>query len=329
MEYNQEYYSDLISRYFFGETTEHENTLLATWLEAGSDNRKLFREYRKAWEEMERSGIESRIDVDKEWAHVSTVLEINEHPLIFPNRLLMRIAAIFVLVAIPGFLLYYYISKPMPKKFVASTGVAELKLPDGSDVTLNGGSILYYPSKFTKGQRNVNLFGEAWFDVARNETKPFIITMGKVRVEVLGTSFYVNTSNTSGEIEVILSSGKVSVYFEDKSASKVTLVPGEKALIREDDARITRSVNEDVNFLSWKTRKFIFSNDPMSLVIPTLNKVYQADLVLMSPALSDCRLTATFDDQSLESILNVLKSTLDLQINKTDTTIQVSGNGCK
>ena len=157
----------------------------------------------------------------------------------------------------------------------------------------------------------------------------FIITCGKIRVEAVGTSFYVNTSDKAGNIEVILGTGKVAVYYEDQPFTKVILTPGEKALIREEDQHISKSVNNDPNFLAWKTRKFIFSNDPMKVIIPALNKVYDADIILANPAISECRVTATFDNQSLQSILKVLKSTLDLKINETDSIIQISGDGCK
>jgi len=185
----------------------------------------------------------------------------------------VRIAAVIILIAIPAFLLYFYISKPMPQKFVATTGVSGLQLPDGSEVTLNSGTILYYPSRFTKHIRNVNLFGEAWFEIAHDQKHPFVISCGKIRVEAVGTSFYVNTSNKAGNTEVILVTGKVAVYNEDQPFTRVILAPGEKALIREEDQQISKSVNNDPNFLSWKTRKFTFTNDPMKVIIPALNKL--------------------------------------------------------
>jgi ferric-dicitrate binding protein FerR (iron transport regulator) len=81
--------------------------------------------------------------------------------------------------------------------------------------------------------------------------------------------------------------------------------------------------------MAWKTHVLVFENETLAQVVRTLQNVYQIPVKLAEPALSECRVTASFDNQSLESVLLVIKETLDLQIKQTGNVIEISGNGCK
>ena len=355
MENNSTCFIDLITRHFSNETTGSENEILAEWLKSDTENLKLFKEYQKTWEIFEKARIEEQMDLDAEWEKLEgKILEIKEIPVFnqqpvpairqhgksmryrFINRPLpihyqriIKMAAVIILIAIPTFLFLIYLMHPESKKLNASTGIIESKLPDGTSVTLNTGSLLEYPSRFSGSKRDVILAGEAWFEVAHDKTKPFIISNGKVRIEVLGTSFYVNTKNSTGNMEVILSSGKVAIYYDDQPSVQVQLEPGEKAEIMNEKEKISKSSNDDDNFLSWKTKIFVFNDDPMGKIIQALNKVYHSNIKFSKSEISNCRITATFDNQSLESILNVLKSTVNLTIIKNGSEIEISGDGCR
>jgi len=143
----------------------------------------------------------------------------------------MRIAAIILIIVIPSVFIFRYFTRPKQKQLDASLSIKEGKLPDGTSVTLNKGALLEYPSSFNKHKRNVKLNGEAWFEVRHDNEKPFIITSRNVRVEVLGTSFYVNTNASDNTMEVILNSGSVAIYFDDHMENRLFLSPGEKAEI--------------------------------------------------------------------------------------------------
>jgi transmembrane sensor len=205
----------------------------------------------------------------------------------------------------------------------------EQLLPDGSVVSLHAGSQIKYPEKFTSNTRKVELKGEAYFKVAHDKTKPFIVSSGDARVEVLGTQFNVNTKTSAGTMEVVLTNGKVSVYFNENPKENVMLAPGEKAVLSAGQKQISKSANTDPNYMAWKTRVIVFDNVTLAEVANTLQNVYQTSVSLADPALSGCRVTASFNDQSLESVLEVLKVTLDLQVNQNGKMLEISGNGCK
>ncbi|MFZ4521978.1 MAG: FecR domain-containing protein [Bacteroidales bacterium] len=346
METNKTYYTDLISRYFFGEATPGEILALEEWVKADPANATLFSEYQKTWQAIEKSKIESSIHIDHEWDQLESRLKIKSSDLNYerngdlnpPSEIVhrkfhrlsfaLRIAAISLLLLLPAFFLYRYFTNPSDHQLAAGNEIMECVLPDGTSVTLNAGTTLTYPSRFTGSIRQVTLNGEGWFEVAHNKAKPFIIASGNVRVRVVGTSFSFNTKTPGDKQVIYLSTGIVKVYFENRPDKSALLVPGEKAEINDAGSDILKTSNNDVNFISWKTKHIVFSNTPLDEVVKVLTKVYRTPVTIHDNNLRDCRITATFDQQSLESLLQVLKATLDIRISQAGGGIELSGKGC-
>ncbi len=335
MENNSTYYIDLITRYFTAEASEQEMFLLTDWIKTSPDNQKIFDEYYKTWLNLEKEKIEQFVDVDKEWININKVLKQKKQTKVIPLSpkpktffRILKYAAVFVFIAVSITTLYYYFSKPGTQQLLAKSNTIESKLPDGTSVTLNTGSSLEYPEKFEKNKRSVKLKGEAYFNVAHDVSKPFIIAADDIMVEVLGTSFYVNTDNLNGKVEVILTSGKVAVYHKDKPIEKIIMVPGEKLELSKNQNDFSKTINEDDNYLAWKTKKLIFTDEPLTKIVKTLNKVYRSKIQIKDNNIANCKITATFDNQSLDAVLNVIEATVDVNISKTADIIQISGKGC-
>jgi transmembrane sensor len=349
MENRLTYYTDLINKHVAGETSPEEAVILSGWIHSDPKNRAHFEEIAKTWGLIEKSRIDQEVDIDKEWSDFQAMktedrkLKIDKTqkqlPSIFhtpfslnsPNLLsqrIVRIAALFLLLAIPLFFLFRYFNHAEMKELTAQDQIIVNNLPDGSAVTLNMGSTLEYPNKFIGKTRNVTLQGEAFFQVKHDDNKPFIISSGNVRIEVLGTTFYVNTTAGKDQIDVVLATGSVALFYIDDPEKKVILAPGERAAVSVVGNEISKYQNEDPNYLAWKTGTLIFNGDPLSKIIPVLNKVYHSEIRLTGTSVGGCLVSATFHEQSLESVLNVLKATLDLQIKQTGATIEISGDGC-
>jgi ferric-dicitrate binding protein FerR (iron transport regulator) len=341
---NSTYYTDLIARYFSGETTEDELRLLSEWLKAESQNEELFTEYRKTWQLVEKQRIKSAIDIDQEWKDIHTKLNTNtqkdesQSKVVQLNQRKSRIsssrsfwlaAAAVVVLFISTVQLYNFFSKPSNITVTAQDQNMEQVLPDGSIVSLHAGSQITYPEEFSSNTRKVELKGEAYFKVTHDGTKPFIVSSGNARVEVLGTQFNVNTKTSTGAMEVVLTSGKVSVYFKSHPKQNILLDPGEKAVLRTEQNLISKSANTDANYMAWKTKVLVFDNEKLAQVVNTLQNVYQKSVKLVDPTLSECRVTASFDGQSLESVIEVIKETLDLQVKQNGETIEISGKKCR
>jgi transmembrane sensor len=331
METDPTYPVNLITSYLAGEASEDDQLFLEAWLKADPENRKLFDAYRKVWLELEKTRIDDSVSVDDEWNNIQSKIFAKEESVErritpFSSRQIFRIAALIIIILVPSFFIFRSLTHPVQKQLDATLNITEGKLPDGTSVTLNKGAVIEYPSVFKGDKRNVKFTGEAYFEVKHIDSRPFIITSNKVRVEVLGTSFYVNT-HSAGKMEVILNSGSVAVYFEDHLENRILLKPGEKVEIDEGGEKLDKDLNTNQNYNAWMTRHFIYSNTPLGEIVIDLNKVYQANLHITSP-ISSCLVTATFDHQNLASILNVLKATLDLKIVQGKTGIEISGNRC-
>jgi len=352
METNETNNPDLITRYFTGEATSEEVSALTAWVAADPSNAAVFEETRKSWLAVMAHEIDSQIDPDREWNEIALKLQPQKHVKIPPKpsgltaespvirmtpqsidwRIFMirssLIAAVIIILLIPGWIAYRYFTRVEITRLTASTDVLDTTLPDGTNVTLNTGSSLEYNENYGKNSREITLTGEGYFEVATDSVKPFIIASGDARVKVLGTSFYVNTLKEGGNMEIVLVEGSVNVYFKDAWTTGKTIVPGEKAELFQAGQRIVISPNDDPNFLAWKTHRLVFLDDRLDAIAVALNKVYNVHIVLAAKNLAGCRLTATFERQSLESVLRVIEATLNLQTETTPTEIVLYGKGC-
>lgn len=340
------YHSDLITKFLAGEITEEEIQVLTEWLKSAPKHQEFFEEFQNTWITIEKSKIDLS-DVDAEWNKLEFRIKESQKPdvinknsdftILNPQRnnrnisifnWAFRFAAISLLLAIPAFLLLRYFNDSGITIITAQNQMVEANLPDGTFVSLNSGSTLEYPEHFKDNRREVKLTGEAYFDVKHDAKTTFVIVNGKVRIEDIGTSFYVNTNKSDGQMEVILTEGKAAVYFDDHLSGKVVITPGEKVDIWLAGNNIRKSINQDENYMAWKTRRLVFSNNTMSEVVALLNRVYHSEIHLSGDNINNCRLTAIFDNQTLESVLNVIKSTLDVSIISNGQTFEIRGNKC-
>jgi ferric-dicitrate binding protein FerR (iron transport regulator) len=335
MEKSNTYFIELITSHLSGETTPEQAAELMQWTKSSAENAQLYEAYAATWNAINHQKIEDQIALDEEWASFQEMIpEVEPSPIKEPiirsfnvSRML-RIAALFLLLAVPTFFLVRYMVSPGMEHYTAQNGISEKILPDGTVVTLNAGSTIDYPSRFSGKTRSIQLQGEGYFEVKHDEDHPFIISSRNARIEVLGTTFNVNTTSQTGTTDVILASGSVAVYTSEEPNRRVLLKPGEKARI-DVNGNILKSENEDPNYIAWKTRRLVFNEEPLSEIIRILNKVYHADVRLKGNQLDACTVTATFDNQPLESVLRVLEATLDLQVTHSGSTVELSGNGCK
>jgi len=339
METDPTYPINLITTYLAGEASADDIVFIEAWLKADPGNRKVFEDYRKVWLEMERVRLDVSLDLDSDWSSIESGIIADEAQgtrqqgpgprKIYPYySQVLKIAAIILVILIPSFFIFRTLTRPAQQQLEASLSVKEGKLPDGTSVTLNKGATLEYPSSFKGNKRNVKLTGEACFEVKHEDAKPFIISSGNVRIEVLGTSFYVNTHAANNSVEVILNSGSVAVYFDDHKENSLFLSPGEKAEINPGQEKMEKTINADPNYDAWITQKFVYNNTPLASIVADLNRVYHANIRIVTPSIANCLVTATFDHQPAEAILHVLQATLGLTISTNATGTELSGNKC-
>lgn len=225
-----------------------------------------------------------------------------------------------VIIAGAGWLLFEVAA---PEKITISSAAneknIEVLLADGSTVYLNRNSSLTYPKNFRSGTRRVQIRGEAFFDIARDEEHPFIIDAGKANIRVLGTSFNVITENASSEVEVYVSSGKVMVTSED-GARSLTLEPEEVGRVSGTTAVQKRNTN--VNYMAWHTEMLVYDGERLGIVFEDLKRAYNIEIRVADPEINDFRLTSPFEQQPHDTIVKLICTTFNLRsVREGDTYI--------
>jgi ferric-dicitrate binding protein FerR (iron transport regulator) len=213
---------------------------------------------------------------------------------------------------------YVYRDAEILKEVTSTSEVLKaFTLPDGTKVSLNSNSSVSYPEQFGPDSREVNIQGEVFFEVKPDRSKPFIIHTKQAQVKVLGTSFSVSAYPQSSMVEVIVETGKVQFTNknnESTSAGKLILTPGEKGILDVSSNSLQKTSNQNLNYIAWKTRTLIFKATSLGEVIKDLESVYKVDIRLADPELNNLRLTAQFNDYSLDFILKVIESTFNMEV---------------
>lgn len=152
-----------------------------------------------------------------------------------------------------------------------------LTLPDGTKVWLNAASSITYPTSFTGKERRVAITGEAYFEVTKNQHKPFIVQQGDMSVEVLGTHFDVNGYGDEEALRTTLVEGKVKVQ---KGTTGSILEPGQQAVIPNGARRIYIDHNPDIDVvLAWKNGSFAFKKAGIEAIMQQVQRWYDVDVV--------------------------------------------------
>jgi transmembrane sensor len=322
----EEHIEAIITRKISGEITSEEQVLLDKWLLKSDDNNAYFKGIEKVYTHASESKNVPAIDVNFEWKKFKKSIQ-SEEKFDRTNTNWFRIAASFILIASLGYFLWNSSNKSNKVEVIAQNWGEIVTLPDNSTITLNKGAVLTYPKEFSNNNRSVSLSGEAFFEVTRNETKRFIVSLGQSKVEVLGTSFNINAETNNNKTEVVVNTGKVK-FSESSNSVAVILTKGEKGTLIKNTNMLTKTFNDDVNVLAWKTRKIVFNDLELDKVIKTINSIYDAQISFSTDIGANCNVTVSFENQSLEAVLSVLKLTLDLEYKKSGDVIEITKSGC-
>lgn len=329
----QNNYIALIHKKLTGNISKEEATHLAEWLQAAPENQQTYNQIKKIWatsgevSNTIKSNYTPNIEVG--WQQLKQKMEV-EKPVNPHIRSLnsfrkwgLRVAAILIMALGIGLWWANQQTANSSQQIAITTGDNEQKnitLSDGTQVWLNENSSFSYPESFDADQRLVALTGEAFFDVARNPAKPFIIDNGASEVQVLGTSFNVNAYPESENTEVLVVSGKVAFGDKaEKSAGKqVILEANQKGIFKKNTQQWVKETNIDRNELAWHTGQLFFEETPLRKVIRTLEKYYGIHFNLQNGALKNCRLTTQFDNDPLDVVMETLQITFQMDILKAD-----------
>lgn len=220
----------------------------------------------------------------------------------------------------------------------------QIRLSDNSLVTMSPGSEITYPEEFEGGKREVQLKGNAFFQVTKNESKPFLVYSGKLITKVLGTSFWIKTNEKDMALEVEVITGKVSVFennmviesdpeaaHTDKSNNGVLLTPNQRVTyFSESGHLLTSIVAKPVVIEDRKvSARLNFNNTPLPEIIAILHQEYGIEIVFANDRLEKCTFTGDVSDMSLYEKLDLICKSNSADYEVKGTRILISGEGCE
>lgn len=307
---------DLLINYLLKEVSVDEIIEIDEWRKENPANELRFKQFELIWETSMKLDLQKTMDANASLALLKEKIKHQKNKQRPTIKLWPRytwLKAIAVLILISGIAWFYNFSQSV-ENLEAVTGklVRVDTLSDGSVITLNKGSVLKFPSEFKEKQRHVTLAkGEAFFDVTPNKDKPFVITSGTTTIRVVGTSFNVKLKN--GDVEVIVESGKVQV---SKGKKSIFLKPGEQILVSKTMNNLVKVKTPDLLYNYYRSKTFVADDTPLWRIVEALNEAYGSKIEIRNPAIRELPLNATFNDESLEDILQVISRTFKITIEK-------------
>lgn len=235
---------------------------------------------------------------------------------------LSRIAAIlFIPLLVASAWLFYNQQKPTLAQFAIQEITSppgtrsQVVLPDGSKVWLNAESTIKFQVPFQEESREVDLQGEAFFDVAKNPEQPFIVESGNVKVKVLGTRFNYKAFAEDKNIEVVLAEGKIALNLPGKTGTQEAIMkPGDRAVIEKESGNATIRKENINKYIAWHSGKLVFDNTPMSEVAQLLERWYGIEVTVQDTEIMNYRFTTTFENESLFQVIELLGLSSPIQI---------------
>lgn len=321
----------LLDRYIKGETSMEENALVERWLEengkSNSDWTGLDQPGKGKWLSGVFEDIKNTIQADG-----AKIIQLPQR-----KRVLWRSVAAAAAVLLIFSVLYLewpdLQNRLHPVQLTALRVPADQKkevtLADGSKVWVNAGSEIKYPKVFIGKVREVFLSGEAYFDIAHNADKPFIIHTGNVVTTVLGTAFNIRENKSKNTIEITVTRGKVSVANGEKLLGVLT--PNEQIsfnTLKEESIKGTVNAN---SVIAWQQSELHFDDVSFADAVSQLQRRFNVKINFANDKLKGCHFTGTsLNGEKLDSILKVICAFNNATYQtKSDGSILIDGAGCK
>ncbi len=323
---------ETLKRYFSGSYSRKDFLLISEKLKNAEQDKEL-RELMKAhWEEFSAGTMpEENIDNILHRLHHSIHLEENrESRRVDWWKVFQRVAAIIIFPLVLSFIGYLVWQSG---DRILKTGYAEIqcpmgvrtkfRLPDGTTGFLNSGSSLHYPVAFNKS-RQVKLAGEGFFDVVKDEKRPFIVKTKGMNIHVWGTSFNVTAYPDEILEEVVLQSG--SVFITGRAGNRIAeLSPDQMLSLDSQTGRGVKSYVIASQYSTWKEGKLVFRNEDMRQVARRLSRWYNAEVIIDDPQLYPYTFYATFQDEQLDEVLKLLALTTPIKYEEVKRELSQDG----
>ncbi|MFY0650730.1 MAG: FecR family protein [Cyclobacteriaceae bacterium] len=292
------------------DSTEEE--YFNSWLESHPDNNKFFEQLQRYWEFNGHTLEEKKKAV---WSKIHNHLETDDRIINFnrPNSNDLK-KAYWVAASVVLFLLGYILISELEKepqtaisttvldKLTAAGQNLTIRLPDGSQVKLNAESSISYPEIFSDSIREIHLNGEAFFEVEKDTTKPFIIHSDNIKTIVKGTSFNINAYSVNHDIEVAVESGIVEVVNKHNLSNRVLLNKHEAVAFSKESSTLNL-VSYSNNMTTWKDGIITFEKASFEEITTVLQRWYGVTFDVKKEVDMGDGFVGKYEDQSLKAVI--------------------------
>jgi ferric-dicitrate binding protein FerR (iron transport regulator) len=292
---------------------EEDERQLNDWLRESPANVEFYCRLQTIWDS---GNMHNQEIVSREWADLYRKISVAKSKRRLPAWVHYA-AAVFTGILIASGIVMFALrnseQEPLIQQSIQNiafnnAGVQKLILPDSSVVWLNESTRLSYPEKFSGDKRMVSLEGKVFFEIRKDEGKPFVVQTNNVDVQVTGTTFFVESENECNTV-VTLVSGGVTVYVKDekgKTVNSTKLVPGQQAEVNKNNSQLSVA-NVDTNyFVLWKDGTYRFTNEPLEMIAKQLSRHYGMKIEL-SKGLKNKRFTGRItQDLKINDVMEII-----------------------
>jgi transmembrane sensor len=316
--------AEILAKYLCGEMNEAEERAFMEEISASDQKLIMLETMKKQWSAIEGYDDNRKPDTSKAWNKLHARLEDDNlipakatagRNSLMPTQL--RVAAVVViLIATAVVIIVSQKSKTLPPaemvklNTVNETNTLVKTLTDGSVIYIAQNSMFSFPKEFETGSRNVGLKGEAFFDIASNPSKPFIIETDEAFIQVLGTAFNVKTQNGEG-FELVVDRGKVKVTLKNDPSHSEFVTAGEKISTVKNNLVKSKQSLADAN--TWYRQRMHFKDESLHNIISVLNRNFNTTFVVGDKQTGNRKLTVTFRNETAASMTELICTTLNLK----------------
>lgn len=321
MEERNSHIDELIAAFLSKGLSKEAREELDAWIASSEENRRYFMQQQEIWFSAVQEEERTRYDADRAFetfrkrVAASTAQKQSKKGIDW--KTIYKYAAAVLVVGLISFFSYRQGESNLQNALTqveveAPLGAqTRLRLPDGTLVVLNAGSRLVYPQDFGVDNREVELSGEGYFEVERNEELPFHVQTSSLSVRVLGTKFNFRDYPNDEEAVVSLLEGKVALDNRLRAEAEMILLPNEQVTLDKAEGCMKKESTKVKNSLGWTSGRLFFDEMPLPEVVKILERSYDVHITFATDSLRNFRFYGSFsrDEQGIKDILEALEKT--------------------
>jgi len=319
----------LLTGYLNGELSESDTYHVSEWISQSEENQEYFEHFASIWNLSQNTQL-PEFNSEIAWSKVSP--KIQKTP--FYKQSWLQIAASILILLGAMTAILQVTSNNGQTSVYASTEILNDTLQDGSVVTLNKNSQIRYAENFNSKTREIELEGEAFFDIERDTTRPFIIHLEQSEVHVLGTSFNIKSSAEDELISVFVKSGvvmfKYMTHDSDSTYLSIKLHAGDKVVYNKTTQQLEplAEASEKATEMYWLNQELIFDGIELEKVSRILESVYDVNISFTDEQTKKCLLTVNFQNSNIDHIMAVIATTFELDLEQDHNHYTLKGKSC-